>query len=170
MQQVETVQQEELEDFTVSVCVQNNCVWIPSTGLVTDGYIDENEIYQKVLDVVIPYFEEKYGGKDFVSNRAGGFVYWNEDLRPDMTDICIRVYEAFKNRKDTRVEVLVMDLPSTDGKYARRYIEIDDSRQKLYAWVDGKVQREILLSAAKRGYVVYGVFPIVDKDCSHFSK
>lgn len=162
-------QKEIPKEFTVSVCAQSNCVWIPSTGLVSEGYIDENGIYQKVLDIVLPFFEEKYGGKGIAKNRAGSFIYWNEDLIPNLTDIYSKVYEAFKQEKDTKVEILIEDLPSTDGMYSNRYIEIDNSKQKLYAWVDGKVQKEILLSAAKDGYEVYGVFPIVDKGVAPIS-
>lgn len=160
------LEEKEEESFTVSVCDNESCVWIPSDGLVIEGKIDENGVYQKILDYVLPYFEKKYGGKTFVKNRAGSFIYWKEDMIPDFSNIFVDILNAFQTKSNATVKIERRDLPGTDGKYAKRYIEIDNSKQKLYVWVDGKVQKEILLSAAKKGYEVYGVFPIIDKGLS----
>jgi len=151
------------ETFSVSVCDSTSCVWISSDGLIKEGVVDENAVYQIVLDTVIPHFEKKYGGKTFTRNRSGSFIYWKEDVIPDLSNIFEDVYLAFKSRINTSVEVLSKDLPGTDGKYAQKYIEIDNSKQKLYVWIDGMVVKEIHLSAAQPGYQVYGVFPIIDK-------
>ena len=154
---------EEDKEFYVSVCDRTSCVWISNEKVVKDGIPDENGIYQEVLDQVIPHFEDKYGGKSVAKNRAGSFIYWKEDLIPDFSNIFEEVYNAFLNGENTSVDIHIKDLPGTDGKYADRYIEVDDSKQKLYAWVDGVVVKEINLSAAKEGFQVFGVFPIVDK-------
>jgi len=151
------------ETFSVSVCDSTSCVWISSDGLIKEGVVDENAVYQIVLDTVIPHFEKKYGGKTFTRNRSGSFIYWKEDVIPDLSNIFEDVYLAFKSRINTSVEVLSKDLPGTDGKYAQKYIEIDNSKQKLYVWIDGMVVKEIHLSAAQPGYQVYGVFPVIDK-------
>lgn len=154
---------EEEENFTVSVCGGDNCVYLSSNGMFENGFVDEKKVYFRVLDEVIPHFEKISGGKNFVSNRAGGFMSWKEDEVLDMKNIFEDVYEAFLSREDTEILLERKDLPGTDGTYADRYIEIDDSKMKLYAWLDGKVAREILLSPAKERYRVFGVFPIVDK-------
>ncbi len=154
---------EEEKDFTVSVCGSTSCVWISSAGLIKNGVLDENALYQKILDSVIPHFENKYGGKTFAKNRAGSFIYWKEDNIPDLSNIYSDIVNAFREKDATSIQLEVKDLPGTDGTYSNRYIEVDDSKLKLYAWVDGKVVREIKLSPAKKGYQVYGVFPIIDK-------
>lgn len=151
------------QDFSVSVCGSTSCVWISSTGLIKEGVLDENALYQKILDTVIPHFENRYGGKTFAKNRAGSFIYWKEDIRPDLSNIYIDVLNAFREGENRSIQIGSKDLPGTDGTYDTKYIEIDDSKQKLYVWVDGAVIKEINLSAAKEGYQVYGVFPIVDK-------
>lgn len=154
------------ESYSVSVCDTTSCIWISSEGLEKEGVLDENAIYQRVLDSVLPYFEQKYGGKTVAKNRAGSFIYWKEDLIPDFENIFVDIYKAFKLGINNSVNIEINDLPGTDGKYSQRYIEVDDSKQKLYAWVDGKVVKEIPLSAAKEGFQVFGVFPIVDKGVS----
>ena len=137
VEQVEELKEENEKDktFSVSVCDFSSCVWISSKGLVNNGVVDQNAVYQKVLDSVIPYFENKHGGKTFVKNRGGEFIYWKNDNIPDLSNIYDRVYEAFKSGVNSRVEIEIKDLPATDGRYADKYIEVDDSKLKLYAWV-----------------------------------
>ena len=150
-------------DFNVSVCHVEDCVYISSESVKKDGAIDEGMVYQEVLDKVLGHFEQGYGGKSLASNDKGSFAYWVEDIRPDLSNIYQDVYRSFKSGMDTNVEVEVKEMPGTDGKYATKYIEIDNSRQKLYVWRNGEVEKEILLSGPKAGSEVYGVFPIVDK-------
>jgi len=154
---------EEEKDFTVSVCGSSSCVWISSIGLYENGILNENALYQKILDTVIPHFENKYGGKTFAKNRAGSFIYWQSDTIPDLSNVYTDVLNAFRQKEARSIQIEIKDLPGTDGTYSNRYIEVDNSKQKLYAWVDGKVVKEIYLSAARDGYQVYGVFPIIDK-------
>lgn len=163
VQNIPMGEDEKDKTFSVSVCDSTSCVWISSDGLVKDGVVDENAVYQIVLDTVIPHFEKKYGGKTFIKNRSGGFIYWKEDVIPDLSTVFGDIHLAFKSGSNTAVEIVSKDLPGTDGRYFQKYIEVDDSKQKLYVWVDGKVVKEIHLSAAQSGYQVYGVFPIIDK-------
>lgn len=153
----------ENREYTVSVCNVENCVYLSSNDVMKDGEVDRGLVYQVVLENVYPYFENTYGGKGYVSNSGGSFVYWKEDVSPDLTNIFEEVYSSFKSGLDTNVEVSLKDMASTDGKYAEKYIEIDNSRQKLFVWNGGVVEKEILLSGPKGGYEVFGVFPIVDK-------
>lgn len=150
-------------EYTVSVCHIEDCVYLPSTSVIKDGKVDEGLVYQEVLDKVISHFEQGYGGKGLALNDKGSFTYWKQDVRPDLSSVYKEVYASFKSGLDTNVEIELKDLPSTDGRYADKYIEIDNSKQKLYVWRNGIVEKEILLSGPKEGYEVYGVFPIVDK-------
>lgn len=158
----------EEKKFSVSICdaEKKSCVWLSSEELVEDGIANENAIYQSVLDSVIPHLEKYYGGKTMAQSSKGGFIYWKEDMIPDLSNIFKDVYNGFKSGKDTQILIQTKDLPATDGRYSNKYIEIDNSKQKLYVWIDGKVEKEILLSGPKVGYEVYGVFPIVDKGIS----
>lgn len=150
-------------EYTVSVCHLEDCIYIPSDSVKKDDEIDKAMVYQEVLDKVISHFEKGYGGKGLASSDKGSFVYWKEDLIPDLSNIYDEVYRSFLSGLDTNVEIELKDLPSTNGLYATQYIEIDNSKQKLYVWNDGEIKKEILLSGPKDGYEVYGVFPIVDK-------
>lgn len=150
-------------EYTVSVCHIEDCVHIPSESIMKDGQIDQGLVYQEVLDKVVSHFEKGYGGKGLAASNKGSFVYWKEDTRPDLSTVYDEVYRSFKSGLDTNVEVELKDLPGTDGRYTTKYIEIDNSRQKLYVWRNGAVEKEILLSGPKDGYEVYGVFPVVDK-------
>ena len=157
---------DEAKEYIVSVCHIENCVYLSSEDVKKDGVLDEGMVYQEVLDKVLPYFETTYGGMATASNEKGSFIYWKSDNIPDLTDIYSEVYRSFKSGLDTNVEIELRDMASTNGKYAQKYIEIDNSRQRLFVWNNGEVEREILLSGPKEGYEVYGVFPIVDKGLS----
>jgi hypothetical protein len=153
----------EYSEYTVSVCHIDDCVYISSDTVMKDGKVDKGMVYQEVLENVISYFERGYGGKGVATSRNGEFIYWNEDERPDLSNIYDEVYTSFLSGMNTNVEIDIKELPGTDGRYATKYIEIDNSRQKLFVWENGEVIKEILLSGPKEGYAVYGVYPIVDK-------
>jgi len=161
-------QEEEEKRISVSICdaVVKNCIWLTDEGLLKEGVVDENAVYQEVLDSVIPFVEKLYGGKSMQRSSKGSFIYWKEDNIPDLSNIFTDVYNAFKSGENTQILIYTKDLPATDGRYSNKYIEIDNSKQKLYVWIDGKVVKEILLSGPKVGYEVYGVFPIIDKGVS----
>jgi len=151
------------EDTSVPICHEDSCVWLSTDGLLIEGIVDRNAVYQKVLNQVIPYFEEEYGGKTAAQSKIGSFIYWKEDMRPDLSNIYDDVYSAFISPQQDYVEVEVKDLPGTDGRYVSKYIEIDNSKQKMYVWFGGQVQKEISISGPKEGNEVYGVFLIANK-------
>jgi len=62
-----------------------------------------------------------------------------------------------------------MEVPGTDGLYADRYIEIDDSQQHLYVWEDGEVIMDFEMSGAFDEYAVFGVFEIREKSLNAWS-
>ena len=164
----EYIEEEEEKRISVSICdaVVKNCIWLTDEGLSEEGVVDENAVYQEVLDSVIPFVEKLYGGKSMQRSSKSSFIYWKEDSIPDLSNIFTDVYNAFKTGENTQILIYTKDLPGTDGRYSNKYIEIDNSKQKLYVWIDGKVVKEILLSGPKVGYEVYGVFPIIDKGVS----
>lgn len=65
--------------------------------------------------------------------------------------------------------VLKKEIAGTDGLYASRYIEIDDSQQHLYLWQDGKVVKDYEISGFYDQYAVYGVFSIINKSPNAWS-
>jgi hypothetical protein len=155
---------------SIDVCYEQDCYYIPPEIVETfynTEKVDRSKLYMYLLEYVVAYFEKSSGGKEIVTNRNGSFSAWKDDLRIDMSDIYEGVENLLLNRHEydleLRYELYKKDLPGTEGKYADKYIEIDNSKQKLYDWEDGEVVKEIKLSAAKRGYEVYGVFPIIDK-------
>jgi hypothetical protein len=124
VEQVEELEEENEKDktFSVSVCDFSSLYGYLVKDWLIYGIVDQNAVYQKVLDSVIPYFENKHGGKTFVKNRGGEFIYWRYDNVPDFSNIYDKVYEAFKSGVNSRVEVVIKDLPGTDGRYADKYI------------------------------------------------
>ena len=160
---MEIVREQKEEEYVVSVCLQQDCVDIPSSLVVEDKRVDKAKVYQEVLERVVSYFDKFFGGRSIASSSQGQFIYWKADIRPDLENIYDRVFEAFKLGSSTTVEIELKEQPGTDGKYTSKYIEVDNSRQKLFVWENGKVIKEILLSGPKVGYEVYGVYPIIDK-------
>lgn len=155
---------------SLDICYEDDCYYI-SPEIVQTFYnteeVDQTKLYMYLLEYIVPYFEEISGGKQWFESKNGGFYAWKEDFRIDASSIYEDVEELFMDRDeydlDLSYDLYKRDMPGTDGKYADKYIEIDNSKQKLYDWQDGKVVKEIKLSAAKRGYEVYGVYPIIDK-------
>lgn len=149
---------EEVVKKSIPVCIASDCLDIQYDS----SYENMSKLNMYVVENVIPFLEDLAGGKTYTINKNGKFLHWKNDSIPDTKGLTEEISEALKNNLE-RVEVPLVQSPSTDGTYAKRYIEIDNSRQKLYAWNEGVVVKEIDLSAAKNNYVVYGVFNIVDK-------
>ncbi|MDD3474990.1 MAG: L,D-transpeptidase [Candidatus Dojkabacteria bacterium] len=162
--------EESIKYPSVNVCYKDNCYYI-LPEIIESFYIDDqlntNSLYMYLLENVVGYFEKLSGGKVLVENSKGSFYTWEEDSRIDTSNIYKGIEKLLLNRDtdvyELRYELYKKDLPGTDGKYSNRYIEVDNSKQKLYAWYDGEVIKIINLSAAQEGFEVYGVFPIIDK-------
>lgn len=169
IQEVEVVEEEEIYP-SIDVCYEENC-YVISSEIVESFYsedsLEKTKMYMYILEYVIPYFEKISGGRTLVKNSKGSFYAWKEDYIVNTENIYEDVLKLLENRDrydfSIKYNLHKEDLPGTDGKYADSYIEIDNSKQRLYAWRDGQVIKEIDLSAAKKGFEVYGVFPIVDK-------
>ena len=155
------------EYYDMRICCESICQDIPKEE-VKNFFEEEKLKKEKVmvyfLEEVIPFFEDSFGKKIVVKNKKGSFNTWNIDKRPDLSMVYKQMLSELE--KETPPEPIIVkmkDLPGTDGKYSERYIEIDNSKQKLYYWEKGKVEKIIKLSGPKYGFQVYGVFPIIDK-------
>ena len=164
---------DELYTDEVKICSKDFCHTISSEEIsswLVNGKVDIKKIYLYLADKVYSDFEEQFGGKVTVKNNKGQFLTWKEDYIPDLSDLHLKLKNLFEKRLEgiskDRVEIDIKDLPGTDGKYSGKYIEIDNSKQILYSWIEGNVDRKIQLSGPKYGYQVYGVFPIIDKGLS----
>ena len=155
------------EYYDMRICCESICQDIPKEE-VKNFFEEEKLKKEKVmvyfLEEVIPFFEDSFGKKIVVKNKKGSFSTWNIDKRPDLSMVYKQMLSELE--KETPPEPIIVkmkDLPGTDGKYSEKYIEIDNSKQKLYYWEKGKVEKIIKLSGPKYGFQVYGVFPIIDK-------
>jgi lipoprotein-anchoring transpeptidase ErfK/SrfK len=70
---------------------------------------------------------------------------------------------------DDTIFVENVEIPGTDGSYAEKYIEIDDSQQHLYAWEGGELAADYEVSGFFDEYAVYGVFSIKNKSLNAWS-
>ena len=155
------------EYYDMRICCESICQDIPKEE-VKNFFEEEKLKKEKVmvyfLEEVIPFFEDSFGKKIVVKNKKGSFSTWNIDKRPDLSTVYKQILsELEKGTPPEPIIVKMKDLPGTDGKYSEKYIEIDNSKQKLYYWEKGKVEKIIKLSGPKYGFQVYGVFPIIDK-------
>lgn len=131
---------------------------------ITDTDLDREKFDDYVNEKIAPYFDTIFGEKELVKNSKGQFYTRKGDIAPDFSTLYDKVNSAYLNgEKDIRVQIDGGQMPGTDGKYAGKYMEVDNSQQKLYVWKDGVVEKVIGLSGPVYGFQVYGVFPIVDK-------
>lgn len=155
---------------SVTICVEHNCFSVSEQDIST---LYENKILNTqlvngyVTDKIIPYFEKFYGSRTIVSNNNGSFYTWINDKHLDIEKIEKDLFKTLSERDAgasiNSLSFFLADLPGTDGTFASKYIEIDNSKQKLYVWNEGKTVKEILLSGPKYGFQVYGVYSIIDK-------
>jgi len=161
------VPQMERNYYDMKICSGSICFDIPVEDVrefFEGGVLKKEKVMVYFLEKVFPFFENSLGKKVEVKNKNGSFLTWNLDKRADFSKVYTKLlYELEKETAPETIIVKVLDLPGTDGRYSRKYIEIDNSKQKLYYWENGKVEKIIKLSGPKYGFQVYGVFPIIDK-------
>ncbi len=153
--------------YSISICKDEYCMAIPNEvvqSLISGSRLDRDKFDEYKEKNIVPFFESKYGKKEIVKNRKGTFLAKIEDVKIVYSNIYDKVNSSFiSGLTDIRIDLDTNLSPGTDGKYADKYIEIDNSQQRLYVWHKGKVEKTIMLSGPVYGYQVYGVFPIVDK-------
>ncbi|MBI2356961.1 L,D-transpeptidase [Candidatus Dojkabacteria bacterium] len=154
----------------IDLCYSGKCIAL-STGIIEwikeDKVKEEERIIDYMSSHIIPFFQKNFMKTSIAKNAKGSFMYFSSDKLPNLSNIGNQLTDKISTLEtsdsDIRIDITGVDSPGTDGTYAKRYIEVDNSRQKLYSWIDGKVDKVIKLSGPKYGYQVYGVFPIVDK-------
>jgi lipoprotein-anchoring transpeptidase ErfK/SrfK len=153
--------------YTVSICHEEYCQYLDNDDFKTfsTGKSLDREKFNDFLNThIIPFFEKKYGQKTIVKNSKGEFPAKLEDVEIVYSTIYDKINSSFiSGVKNIKIDLDYKISPGTDGKYAEKYIEVDNSQQRLYVWNGGKVEKVILLSGPVYGWQVYGVFPIVDK-------
>jgi len=163
--------EERKEIYPIEICCENICFHILEAEISSltfeSGKLNDLEILKHLNENIYPFFERHFGGKEIVENRDGEFETWVYNEIPDLKDLESDLKEAIESSvggmKPEVIQIKIKSIPGTDGTYASKYIEIDNSKQKLYVWNEGKVIKTILLSGPIYGFQVYGVFPIVDK-------
>jgi hypothetical protein len=160
--------EETKEIYPIHICCNNICFHILKEEI--PSLINELEISKYVNENIYPYFEKYFGGKETISNDNGRFKYWIYNEIPDLSnlekDLKEAIYLSNESIQPETITILLKDLPGTDGMYSDRYMEVDNSKQRLYVWMNGKVVKTILLSGPIYGFQVYGVFPVIDKGIS----
>lgn len=154
----------------VKVCYKKDCKRISKSTVEWMFENDEkkNLRINKYFDShIVPYFNDKYFKKTITQNSKGVFTHYVNNTIPNLEQGKKNYLKIVKNIKvgssPSAVELYEIDSPGTDGKFAGKYIEVDNSKQKLYAWKNGKVDKVIELSGPRDGYEVYGIYPIIDK-------
>jgi len=159
------------EIYPIEICCENICFNILeeeiSSLIFESDELNNLEILKHLNENIYPFFERHFGGKEIVTSRNGEFETWVYNEIPDLKDLESDLKEAIglsiEGIKPEVIQIKIKSIPGTDGTYASKYIEIDNSKQKLYVWNNRKVIKTILLSGPMYGFQVYGVFPIVDK-------
>lgn len=158
------------ENYTLSVCYKDLCRKMSHkefSPLITNGEVDREKFDIYMKEKIIPFFDNVFNEMVVVKNNHGEFLARKYDEGFDFDTLYFKVNSSFiSGIDDIRVDLDAKIVPGTDGKYADKYIEVDNSQQTLYVWMNGKVVREIGLSGPVYGWQVYGVFPIVDKGLS----
>lgn len=158
------------ENYTLSVCYKDLCRKMSHkefSPLITNGEVDKEKFETYTRDKIIPFFDNVFNEMITVRNNHGEFLARKYDEGFDFKTLYDKVNSSFiSGINDVMVDLDVKIVPGTDGKYLDKYIEVDNSQQTLYVWMDGKVVREIGLSGPVYGWQVYGVFPIIDKGIS----
>lgn len=157
------------EKNDIEICYEKDCLTVKSDelySLYTGSFLSQEKVKKFVNERLVTYFEDNLEQYK-VKNRGGAFYTYKSDYIPDFSTLYTSLKEALKkNDIDTSIVLQNKEGPGTDGKYAKKYIEVDNSQQKLYVWNNYDVVKTIELSPPRKGYEVYGVFPIVDKGLS----
>lgn len=153
--------------YTINICKDKLCYYIYDEEvqpMIDKGALDKERFEKYLEEKIKPFFQEKYGQTVIVKSSKGEFVSKLADEEINFSNIYDKVNSSFiSNFNNIWIDLDYKITAGTDGKYAQKYIEVDNSQQRLYVWKGGKIEKEILLSGPKYGWQVYGVFPIVDK-------
>lgn len=154
----------------LKICTPDICQIISAediSSLYTSGTADKNKVYKYCITNIFPALQSFYNTQVLVSSEKGSFYTQTKDKRPDLSVIPDGIVSVLGQRETGKsvgvYNISLISLPGTNGIYSAKYIEVDDSSQTIYAWINGKVAREFspsspLLNASNS----YGVFSLSD--------
>lgn len=154
----------------LKVCTTDICQIIPAqdiASLYTSGKVDKNKVYKYCITNIFPALQDYYMTQVIVNNNNGNFYAQTKDNRPQLSMVPDGIVSVLGQR-DTGKSIGVYNiplslLPGTNGQYAAKYIELDNSSQTIYAWVNGKVAKTFsTLSPLLSTSNTYGVFSLSD--------
>jgi lipoprotein-anchoring transpeptidase ErfK/SrfK len=154
-------------NYNILFCYMDFCKKLENEKflkMIQDGDISKDLFNTWVHSDVEKYFSPLYSKKELVKNSKGEYLSRISEYVPNYTVVYNSLNTKYRSGEhDIIVEIPSIMTASTDGKFAYKYIEVDNTQQKLYVWIDGVVVREIFLSGAREDSSVRGVFKIVDK-------
>jgi len=166
-QEVLSVIAEEKKEYNIEVCYMGFCKKLENDvflGMIEEGVLSEYYVDMWIDTDLKTYFFPLYKEKELVRNSQGEYLSRISEYVPNYSVIYTRLNNAYKDGKyNVHIDLPEIMSASTDGKFASKYIEVDNTQQKLYVWINGVVVREIFLSGAREDSSVRGVFKIVSK-------
>jgi len=164
---VVAVKAEKEKEYNIEVCYMGFCKKLENDvflGMIEEGVLSEYYVDMWIDTDLKTYFFPLYKEKELVRNSQGEYLSRISEYVPNYSVIYTRLNNAYKDGKyNVHIDLPEIMSASTDGKFASKYIEVDNTQQKLYVWINGVVVREIFLSGAREDSSVRGVFKIVSK-------
>ncbi len=150
---------------------QANNYWNENGESKIDSYLEEL------------FKDTKYNRKSYQMNIHGvdhrdvrGFEYYEQESSPDVSATASMIHAIIdaRLRKNSGVqqEIYVRSQRhlGTNGEYSNsKYIELDHSAQKIYAWEGGKLYRSWYASGFFDEFAVFGVFDVKNKALNAWS-
>jgi len=117
--------------YTVSMCHNDFCQYLSNDDFKTflvGKNLDKEKFNIFLHSHIIPFFEKKYGQRTVVKNSKGEFSAKLEDEEIVYSNVYDKINSAFiSGINNIKVDLDYKISPSTDGKYAEKYIEVDNS-------------------------------------------
>lgn len=120
--------------YLVTICKDQFCTHIYDEDfkkLMPNNALDEKKFNLYVEEKIKPFFQDRYGKTELVKNGKGEFVAKTEDFELIYSNIFDKVNSAFvSDLSNIKVDLDYKISSGTDGKFAEKYIEIDNSQQR----------------------------------------
>ncbi len=134
-------------------------------------YSDEYGFEFRLSDEIPEEKSISDGIVDLLESRIKEVGDWDVNVLgvEDESMICPNGSCAKANTVEKNLAVVGVDAPATDGTYAERYIEIDDSQQHLYVWEGGEVKMSYGISGFYEGWDFFGKYAVINKSRNAWS-
>lgn len=149
--------------------------------------VDEQAVESYFSSVLMPLLQKKET-VGVAESKFGSFTYRQSDFGIDAKRSAGLIVDALQGRisevseygcdydfsrgssvvEDPIVAVGVVSA-GTDGAYAPKYIEVDQSQQHLYAWEEGRIVLDFPVSGFFDRYAFFGVYKIYNKSPNAWS-